>query len=106
MYPQAIVLVAAGIWTMALSAQTPPARFPGVPQFVVTPPLTVTPQVPRAPQLLKRLSPQEKRVCSIPLLVVPVAKNVEQMPVVRPRADYIGGMPVIMPAPPCEGDQR
>jgi hypothetical protein len=87
----ATVMVAAAIWTMALSAQTPPQ------------PLTVTPQVPIERQLLKRLSLEAKPVCSIPLLVVPVAKNVEQMPVVRPRADDIG-MPVIMPAPPCERD--
>jgi len=94
---------------MALSAQTPQWRFPGIPQFTVTPQAPVvrpkTKVVLR--QLLNRDSPEETGVCSIPLLQVPVAENVELMPVLHPRADNIDNMPSVkLPAPPCQEEKR
>jgi hypothetical protein len=103
MHTRAIRIIAAGIWAMALSAQTAPApfqvphRFPGVPQFTVTP---REPLVPR--QLLKNDPPEKTVVCSIPPLEVPLPNNVEQMPVLRPLAENIDNMPVMVPAPPCQ----
>jgi hypothetical protein len=103
----------AGIWATALSAQTPPSffpapqRLPGVPQFT---------EMPRAPafqtdatlrELLKGYSPGKTGVCSIPLRVAPVPKNLEQMPVMRPPADKIDSMPAVkLPAPPCDEEKR
>ena len=109
MYCRAISMMAAGIWAMALSAQTPPWRFPGVPQFTVTPQAPVvrpkTAVVLR--QLLKSYGRENPAVCSIPLLQVPVAGNVEQMPVLRPRADNIDNMPSVkLPAPPCQEEEK
>jgi len=38
---------------------------------------------------------------------VPVAKNVDQMPVLRPRAGSIDHMSSVkLPAPPCQEDKR
>jgi hypothetical protein len=109
MYCRAISMMAAGIWAMALSAQTPPWRFPGVPQFTVTPQAPVVrPEIQGAlRQLLKSDSPEKTGVCSIPLLEVPVAKNVERMPTFRPRAEPIDHMPSVkLPAPPCQEEKR
>jgi len=126
MYCRAMSMVAAGIWAMVLSAQTAPPRFPGLPQF------TVMPQAPAVrpetesdlrefmkkywkvgkvhgigPEAVLGIGPENTAVCSIPLLQVPPTKNVEQMPVLRPRADNIDNMPSVkLPAPPCEEDKR
>jgi len=102
MYSRVTIMIAAAFWAMALSAQTPPLRFPGVPQF------TVTPQAPLVlRQVLKVPSLEKAAVCSIPLLEVPVPKNLEQMPTLRPPADNIDHMPMVkLPAPPCEEDKR
>ena len=111
MYYRVTSMMAAGIWAMALSAQTAPRRFPGVPQFTV---------MPRAPvvrpetegglrQLLKSYSREKTAVCSIPLLEVRVANNVERMPTIRPRAEpeNIDHMPMVkLPAPPCKEEKR
>jgi hypothetical protein len=108
MYYRVTGMMAAGLWALALSAQTPPPmRFPGVPQFTVPPktPL-VRPEVEASPrQLLKGSGPGETTVCAIPLLEAPLTKNVEQMPVMRP-PDNIDRMMVYVPAPPCKEEKR
>ena len=108
MYCRATSIIAAAIWATAVSAQTAPPRFiapprfPGLAQFTVT---TQPPYVLR--QFFKSHGPEKPAVCSIPLLQVPPTKNVEQMPVLRPRADNIDNMPSVkLPAPPCEEDKR
>lgn len=109
MYCRATSMITAGIWAVALSAQSPPWRFPGVPQFTATPPApAVRPATARAPRQLLTLRGQEQpAVCSIPLRQVQGAKDVERMPVLRPRADNIDNMPSVkLPAPPCEEEQR
>jgi hypothetical protein len=109
MYCRATSMIVAGISAMALSAQTPPQRFPGVPQFSVTPHApVVSPATDRAlRQLLQSYSPEKTGVCSIPLLELAVAKNVEQIPTVRPRAESIDHMPTVkLPAPPCNEEKR
>ena len=111
MYRRAISIIAAGIGAMALSAQTPPPRFPGVPQFTVTPPAAAARQ--QAARMLRQLlksNPQEQpAMCSIPLLEARVTKNVERMPTLRPPAepDSIDHLPLVkLPAPPCQEEKR
>jgi hypothetical protein len=109
MYCRAFSMIAAGIWAMALSAQTPPWRFPGVPQFTLMPQArAVRPEIQGAlRQLLKSDSPEKTAVCSIPLLEAPVAKNVERIPTFRPRVDNIDHMPLVkLPAPPCQEEEK
>ena len=109
MYRLATSMLAAGVWSLALSAQTaPPQRFPGVPQFTAAPPAPVVrPETERALRdLVKKYNPGETAVCSIPLLEVPVAKDVEQMPILLPSADNIDHISVKPPAPPCEENKR
>jgi hypothetical protein len=58
-------------------------------------------------QLLNGHGPAETGVCSIPLRVIAVPKNLEQMPVLRPPADKIDNMPLVkLPAPPCDEEKR
>jgi len=110
MSSRATIVAAVGMWAMALSAQTPPLllRFPGVPQFTAAPKAPVT----RAKTVgvvreLGKYEPGETAVCSIPLREVPVANNVERMPVWRPPAEPIDHMPLVkLPAPPCQEDKR
>jgi hypothetical protein len=111
MYRRATSMIAAGIWAITLSAQTPPLQFPGAPQFNVTPPATAARrEAARAMrQLLKSYSPEAKALCSIPLLEARVAQNVERMPTLRPPAgpDSIDHMPFVkLPAPPCKEEKR
>ncbi|HUE24045.1 MAG TPA: hypothetical protein VMQ86_20360 [Bryobacteraceae bacterium] len=108
MYCRATILVVAGTWATALSAQTPPPRFPGVPQFTLTPQARAASAETQAAlrQFLKNYSLEEAIVCSIPLLQVPVPKNLEPMPVRRPPADLIDNMPVVSPAPACREENR
>jgi len=108
MYCRATSIIAAAIWATAVSAQTAPPRFiapprfPGLAQFTVT---TEPPYVLR--KFLNSDGPEKPAVCSIPLFQVPVAKNLEQMPVLRPRAANIDKMPSVnLPAPACEEDKR
>ena len=102
MYCRATSMVAAGIWAMALSAQTPP------PQAAVVRPETIR----ALRELVKSYNQGETAVCSIPLRAVPVAKDVERMPTFRPRADpedlaKMDHMPSVrLPAPPCEEEKR
>jgi hypothetical protein len=81
-----------------------------VSQFTVMPqaPFAVSPRRRvAASAFLKGYSPAETRVCSIPLRVMPVSKNLEQMPVLRPPADKIDNMPSAkLPAPPCDEEKR
>ena len=97
MYRRAIGTIAAGIWAMAVSAQTPPAE-------------AARQEAPRTlRQLLKSSSPEEAPVCSIPLLEARVTKDAERMPTFRPRAepDNIDHMPSVkLPAPPCKEEKR
>jgi hypothetical protein len=103
--------VAASIWAMLLSAQTPPPKpFPGVPQF--TRPLPETAKTPAAQAAMRQLLANYNNkvgtgVCSIRLLEVPVSKNVERMPTMVPRTEGIGDRPsVTLPAPPCPEEKR
>jgi hypothetical protein len=112
MYRVSSVLLA-GIWATALSAQTPPSffpapqRLPGVPQFTVMPQAPAIQTDAALRELLKGYSPAETRVCAIPLRVVPVPKNLEQMPVLRPPTDKIDNMPAVkLPAPACDEEKR
>jgi len=115
MYYRSCSWLVAGIWATALSAQTPaplfpaPQRLPGVTQFSVMPQAPgIGPETEATlRQLLKSESLAETGVCSIPLRVTPVPKNLEQMPVMRPPADKIDNMPSVkLPAPPCEEEKR
>jgi hypothetical protein len=102
MYRVSSVLLA-GIWATALSAQTPPSFFP----LAVMPQATAVQTDAALRQLLKGYSPAETRVCAIPLRVVPVPKNLEQMPVLRPPTDKIDNMPAVkLPAPACDEEKR
>ena len=112
MYRRAIGMSATGIWAIALCAQTPPPQ-PGEVQLQVTvnpPAPAVIPKTLRMPRLIPRdYSQKEQAVCSIPLLEVPVTKNVERMPTLLPSAgpDNIDHMPTVkLPAPPCQGEKR
>jgi len=115
MYYRLCSMLLAGVWATALSAQTPgplfpaPQRLPGVPQFTVMPQAPgVRPETESAlRQLLRSNSLAETGVCSIPLRVAPVPKNLEPMPVIRPPADKIDNMPSVkLPASPCEEEKR
>jgi len=104
MYCRTTIAVAVSAWAMALSAQTPAAT----PQAPV-----IRPETERTlRELVTKYSQEEMAVCSIPLLEVPVAKNVERMPTVRPRAypeglARIDRMPLVKPpAPPCQEEKR
>lgn len=119
----ATIIMTAGAWAGALSAQsTPPQGQNLTPQAPQAQPdnqralrdfmkkygrlerLPQNFQVRLAPELLARAA--EPPVCSIPLLEVPVAKNLEKMPVLRPRAE-IDRMPLAkLPAPPCPEEKR
>jgi hypothetical protein len=111
MYRRAIGIITAGIWATALSAQTPPLRLPGVPQFTVTPPARAASEEAKRAlrQLLKSYNQEETAMCSIPLLEARVDKKVERMPTLRPPAepDSIDRMPLVkLPAPPCKEEKR
>ncbi len=75
---------------------------PALPAPVTIPLLRQHPGTPwKMPQALNLMQPANE-ICSIPLLEVPVSRNLERMPVVRPPAVDID--PLIqakVPAPPC-----
>jgi hypothetical protein len=98
MYYRATSLIAAGIWATALSAQTPTAA----PQAPV-----IRSEAERAlRELAKKFSQGETAACSIPLREVPIAKNVERTPTIRPN-ENIDHMPMAkLPAPPCQEENR
>ncbi len=108
MYCRATSMITAGIWAMALSAQTPPSQSTVMPQAPL-----VRPETERAlRELVKKYNQDQTAVCSIPLLEAPAAKNVERMPTLRPRAepensDKMDRMPSVkLPAPPCQEEKR
>ena len=108
MYCRATSMIAAGIWAMALSAQTPPPQSTVMPQAPL-----VRPETERAlRELVKKYNQDQTAVCSIPLLEAPAAKNVERMPTLRPRtepenSDKMDRMPSVkLPAPPCQEEKR
>ena len=99
MYRRAIGMGATGIWAIALCAQTPPQEFRDARAKTAR----------LVPQILKLEVQEGKAVCSIPLLEVPVTKNVERMPTLLPSAgpDNIDHMPTVtVPAPPCQEEKR
>lgn len=98
-------ILTAGLWATALSAQTAP------------PQATVIPQPPAARQkterawrnFVKKFSQEKTTVCSIPLLAVPLGKNVSRMPTLRPpvEPENLYRMPQVkLPAPPCQEERR
>jgi len=94
------VLIPGLLWAAAMGAQTP------MPQSNAVPELRTDPKLERAlRQLLKQPSPNTAPVCSIPLVKVPVPKDLEPMPVMRPPAD-MDAMPIAVPAPPCPEEKR
>jgi hypothetical protein len=107
MYCRATSLIAAGIWATALSAQTPAAapQARHVEEFLHVP--VIRPETERTlRELVQKLSQGETAVCSIPLRELPIAKNVERMPTIRPN-ENIDHMPMAkLPAPPCQEENR
>jgi len=97
------ILSAAG-WAITLSAQEvqpKPAVLPEAP--------VLRPETERLlRQYLKKRSQPKPAVCSIPLVEVPIQKNVARMPNVLPPAppEEIDRMQVEVPAPPCEEEKR
>ena len=103
MYCRAAIIVAAGMWPVALSAQTAPQR----PAVLPNAPAVRSEAERALRELVKRYGEGETGVCSIALREVPVPRNREEMPVLRPRMDNLEPMPVAkMPAPPCKEDKR
>jgi hypothetical protein len=115
MYRLATSIVAAGACAMALPAQTapqfvgPPQKFPRVAQFAIMPPAPAGRQgtVRAVRELGTKFDRAETAVCSIPLLEVPAAKNVEQMPTLRPHVENVSRIPSVkVPARPCNEERR
>ena len=95
-------ILAAGVWASALSPQTTPPP----PVADAESPMLRPETEPALRELMKKLGTQKTNVCSIPLLEVPISKNVERMPVFRP-PDNLERMPQVkVPAPPCKEDKR
>jgi hypothetical protein len=99
-------ILSAGIWAGTLSAQS------------VQPEPTIIPQAPAVRPEAKRARRQwmkkfgqrnEAAVCSIPLLQIPIPKDIDRMPYFRPRdePDNIDRVPSVkVPAPPCKEEKR
>ena len=96
-------VAAAWLWAMAASAQTPPPGNVAPPWPGARPDAT---QALRKFMKDNRLNIVTTTVCSIPLIEVPVSKNVERMPVMRPRKAAGTVRTVPLPAPPCKEEQR
>jgi hypothetical protein len=99
-------VLAAGIVVMAAPAQTPP-------QTNVAPPWPgLRPDTTRALRgyMKKQLTDHPGTMastCSIPLVKVPLPKEVEPMPTMRPSAGpELDRMFVPLPAPPCKEEKR
>ncbi len=104
MYSRIIPLFAAGMWALSLPAQTLPEPWRAVPQFTVPAPGKAIFSTLPLRQFLNGHQPLP--VCSIPLIVIPIPKNLEQMPVLRSPAGKMDNMPVMVPAPPCKEEKR
>ncbi len=108
MYYRATGILAAAIWAMTLSAQTAPQQFPGanagadraLRDFIKK--YGHTQATLRPGQILRRAWPAESNVCAIPLLQIPIPKNLEPMPTLTPRTDLVDNMAVATPIPACE----
>jgi hypothetical protein len=88
-------------WAMAAAAQT-------LPQITITmeAPDVRMPTVRSWREFAKNYRSEHPSVCSIPLTEVPVAKNVEPMPILRPPKP-VEPMPMVpLPAPPCKEEKR
>ena len=106
MFWSATSILSAGVCAAALSAQTVQPEVSVIPQAPA-----VRPQTGRElRQWMKNFGQQnEAAVCSIPLLQVPIAKDVDRMPHFQPRDEPEGTdrMPLVkMPAPPCKEEKR
>ena len=96
-------MAAAGLWAMAASAQIPPPGNAAPPWPGARKDAT---QALRKLMKGYRLNIVTTPVCSIPLVEVPVSKNVERMPAMRPSKD-VGTMRFApLPAPPCKEEKR
>ncbi|HTQ54844.1 MAG TPA: hypothetical protein VMI94_10310 [Bryobacteraceae bacterium] len=92
-----------------LSAQSVPA-----PWRLAPPAPAVRARAGNALRELFRLRnpPDQPAVCSIPLLTVPIPKNIDPMPQLAPpakpeRSDTMDRMPMVkLPAPPCQEEKR
>jgi hypothetical protein len=99
-------ILSAGIWAGTLSAQSVQPEPTIIPQAPA-----VRPEAKRAlRQWMKKFGQQsEAAVCSIPLLEVLIAKDIDRMPHFKPRdePENIDRMPPVkMPAPPCKEEKR
>lgn len=102
MHCRAIGIILAGAGAMSLSAQT-------APQFTRLPKASAIDSKIEATlrQFMKDKALQGTGVCSIPLISVPIPKNLEQMPILHPPAENIDNMPSVkLPAPPCDEEKR
>jgi hypothetical protein len=94
------VLIVGSLCAAAMGAQTP------MPHSNAVPELRGDLKLERAlRELMKQQTPDAAPVCAIPLVSVPVPKELEPMPVRRPPAD-LDRMTVAMPAPPCPEEKR
>jgi hypothetical protein len=96
----AVAILASGASALSSQAQTSPDWYQ---QFNV--PLAPDTKIDNSLRKLLKSSVGSK-ACSIPLLVVPVPKNLKEMPVINPRIDNLEPMPVKTPAPVCEEAKR
>ena len=93
-------LIIAGLWAVSLTAQTEPNDqtmrdfMKNIGQYGQVS-LTLD-------QLARLIRPAETKRCAVPLRQIPIPKNLEPMPVLRPRTDLFDNMPVATPMPPCE----
>ena len=97
---RAICVILAGMGVLPLTAQTEPTDqtmrdlMKNLGQYG---------QVTVQPGLFFRQAwPVESKLCAIPLRQIPIPKNLEPMPVMRPRTDLFDNMPVAKTMPPCE----
>ena len=102
---RAATMFSAAAFVTTLFGQTAPELPTVLPE-----PRTFRPEAQRAlREYMKKYSQEKPGVCSIPLLEVPVSKNVAKMPNVLPPAphDEAVRMPSVkVPAPPCKEEKR
>ncbi len=95
-------MAAAGLWAIAAFAQTPPEV------RVIPPPPGMRPEAPPVLRpFIKNYRPNPAAVCSILLVEVPVAKEVEfKIRKLRPSTPVEPMPSVPVPAPPCKEEKR
>jgi hypothetical protein len=90
-------MVAAGLWAAVAGGQAPE------PTIVLTVPRDARPANPRALRdWMKKHTPEQRGVCAIPLIRVPLPRNTEPMPAIRPPKRVDPGIEARVPAPPCK----